>query len=269
MNRLTHHEIQELLGAFALDAVDGEERDVVEAHLAGCPRCRGEVATHRETAALLAHPGDTAPEGVWARISAQLEEPPPEMNLGSVTVLEPQREEGRSRPLVGRRAAAIIGAVAAAVTGFFGWAIGQHGERLEGIEKRVSQLVVEDGLRRAAIAALGEPGAEQVRLESPDGEVGVHVVRLPSGTGFAVADRLAALPAERTYQLWAITADAEISLGVLGRDPDVAAFHATAPVLAYAITDEVAGGVEQPTREPVVAGFTERGGQAPGGPTPG
>ena len=31
----THHDIQELLGAFALDAVDDDERDVIEAHLAG------------------------------------------------------------------------------------------------------------------------------------------------------------------------------------------------------------------------------------------
>ncbi|MGH9042204.1 MAG: zf-HC2 domain-containing protein, partial [Acidimicrobiia bacterium] len=77
MNPPSHQDIQELLGAFALDAVDEDERDLIEVHLAGCPRCRAEVATHRETAALLANGGDRAPEGVWARITANLEEVPP------------------------------------------------------------------------------------------------------------------------------------------------------------------------------------------------
>lgn len=261
MNPLNHHQIEELLGAYALDAVDDDERDLVEAHLAGCPRCRAEVATHRETAALLAHPGELAPEGVWTRIAANLEEAPPEMDLASVVPLERARDErdGRSRRSISLRAAGIIGAVAAAVTAFFGWSIGQQGERLEGIEETVNELVVNDGLRRAATAALEEPDAEQVRLVSSDGRIGVPVVRLPGGAGFALADKLAALPAERTYQLWAVTDEATISLGVMGQDPEVAAFHMTGPVLAYAITEEVAGGVIESAQTPVVVGYTELG----------
>ncbi|HEY0397098.1 MAG TPA: zf-HC2 domain-containing protein, partial [Acidimicrobiia bacterium] len=80
----THHDIQELLGAFALDAVDDEERDVIEAHLAGCPRCRAEVEGHRETAALLAHSGARAPEAVWDRIAEALDEAPPAMDLARI-----------------------------------------------------------------------------------------------------------------------------------------------------------------------------------------
>lgn len=266
---MTHHEIEELLGAFALDAVDGDERDLVEAHLAGCPRCRAEVATHRETAALLAHPGDTAPEGVWARIAANLEEPPPQMDLGPVAHLAPLREarQARSQRSISLRAAGVIVAAAAAVTAFLGWSIGQQGNRLSGIEEAVHELVVNDGLRRAATAALAEPGAEQVRLVSPDGGIGVPVVRLPNGTGFAVADRLSPLSPERTYQLWAVTNQGEISLGLLGQDPEVAPFHISGPVQAYAITVEVAGGVKAPTREPVVIGYAEQGEPTPSSTT--
>ena len=42
-----HEDFQDLLGAYALDAVDPTERDEIERHLATCPRCRAEVAEHR------------------------------------------------------------------------------------------------------------------------------------------------------------------------------------------------------------------------------
>jgi hypothetical protein len=256
VNPTSHQEIQDLLGAFALDAVDDDERDLIEAHLAGCPRCRAEVATHRETAALLAHGGDRAPEGVWARITANLEEAPPD--LAPMASLDDARER-RSRRSISMRAAAAMGAVAAALTAFFGWRIGVQDERLDRVRAELEEIAVQDGLRRAATAALADTGAEQVRLASFDGRTGVHVVRLPDGTGFAVADGLPPLPADRTYQLWALRQDAKISLGLLGQDPDVAPFQMVGPVLGYAITDEAAGGVKESTQSPVVLGWTPAG----------
>lgn len=261
MNQSSHQDIQELLGAFALDAVDNDERDLVEAHLAGCPRCRAEVATHRETAALLAHGGDRAPERVWARITESLEELPPEIDLAPMASLAAARER-RARRSISMRAAAAMGAVAAALTAFFGWRIGVQDQRLDRVAAEFHELAAKDGLRRAATAALAASDAEQVRLASFDGKTGVHIVRLPNGTGFAVADGLAALPADRTYQLWALREDAKISLGLLGQDPDVAAFQMVGPVLGFAITDETAGGVKETTQSPVVVGFTELGQKA-------
>ena len=76
-----HDEIAELLGAYALDAVEPDEAALVEDHLRECPRCAAEVAEHREVAAMLAHSGAPAPEGIWERIVEGLEEPPPEINL--------------------------------------------------------------------------------------------------------------------------------------------------------------------------------------------
>ncbi len=82
MERLTGHaELQALLGAYALDAVEAEEAAVLELHLATCPRCRNELADHREVAALLGYAGGSAPGGVWDRIIASLEEPPPALKL--------------------------------------------------------------------------------------------------------------------------------------------------------------------------------------------
>lgn len=65
-----HAEFEELLAAYALDAVDGDEATALERHLAVCPRCRQEVAAYRETAAMLAYGGESAPEGVFDRIAA-------------------------------------------------------------------------------------------------------------------------------------------------------------------------------------------------------
>jgi anti-sigma factor RsiW len=258
-------EIQELLGAFALDAVDDDERHLIEAHLTVCPRCRAEVATHRETAAFLAHSGDRAPEGVWARITENLEEAPPRIDLtpmaSPMASLDAARERG-SRRSISVRMAASLAAVAAALTAFFGWRIGAQDRRLDQFASEFHELAAKDGLRRAATAALADADTEQVRLASFDGKTGVAVVRLANGTGFAVADGLPALPAGQTYQLWALRPDAKISLGTLGQDPDVAPFQMSGPVQGYAITAEAAGGVKESTQSPVVLGFTDAGPRA-------
>jgi anti-sigma factor RsiW len=59
---LGHDQIQELLGAYALDAVDRLERAEIEGHLEGCADCGEEVAAFREIASLLvdALPGPPA-----------------------------------------------------------------------------------------------------------------------------------------------------------------------------------------------------------------
>ena len=75
---LTHDEVAELLGAYALDAVEGDERDAVDRHLNECPRCRAEVADHRTVASFLGSAGGRAPDGLWDRIAGTLEEAPPE-----------------------------------------------------------------------------------------------------------------------------------------------------------------------------------------------
>ncbi|HEX8322213.1 anti-sigma factor [Longimicrobium sp.] len=52
---MTHDEVREALGAEALGALDGGERERVLAHVAGCDACRAELGALREAAALVAH----------------------------------------------------------------------------------------------------------------------------------------------------------------------------------------------------------------------
>ena len=67
--RLTSTEMDELLGAYALDAVDVDEREQIEDYLEENPRARAEVAEHREVAAMMSLAGGRAPDGVWDRIA--------------------------------------------------------------------------------------------------------------------------------------------------------------------------------------------------------
>jgi anti-sigma factor RsiW len=270
---LTHHDIQELLGAFALDAVDDEERDLIEAHLAGCPRCRAEVEGHRETAALLAHSGERAPDGVWDRIAEALDEAPPALDLARIAPRPPgvsdpveptdelsrRRAAGTASRSVSLRLAAATMAVAAALTLFLGVALGRRDNgsglgRIDALATAMQRAAVSN----AAFAALNDPHAEKVKLASTDGKATAQVVRLPDGTGYLVPNTLAALPPGRVYQLWAVRSDAKISLGVLGSTPDVSAFRMNGPVLAYAVTEEAAGGVSASQNQPVVVGYLNR-----------
>ena len=80
-----------------------------------------------------------------------------------------------------------------------------------------------------------------------------------AGTGFVVEDGgagLAPLPSGRTYQLWGMVGTTAISLGLLGHHPGTVPFSVAGSrrVSAFAVTDEVAGGVVQSANPPVAVG---------------
>lgn len=240
---MTHDDIAELLGAYALDALDGDERDLVERHLAECPRCRAEVQEHRETAAYLAHGGGAAPEGVWSRIADALEEAPPRLRLAPVGAGGQVGAPRRRRPPP-RLAMAVLGAAAALVIAVLGIQVLRQDQRID--ELRVA---AQDPLD----AAVDAPGSRPIELASSDGAVVLRGAVAPDGTGYLAAGDLPALAGGRTYQLWGAAGDTLISLGVLGPDPDVVAFRGDA-YEAFAITAEDAPGVIASSAAPVVVG---------------
>ena len=158
---------------------------------------------------------------------------------------------------VSLRLAAATMAVAAALTLFLGVALGRNDDGRLGRLEQVAKAMEEATVSNAANAALNDSGNERVELASSDGKATAQVVRRPDGTGYLVPDSLAALPAGRVYQLWAVRSDAKISLGVLGDKPEVSAFRMTGPVAAYAVTEEKAGGVAASQNQPVAVGFVK------------
>ncbi len=240
---LRHHEIEELLGAYAIDAVEVDERDAVARHLPTCARCRAEVEEHREVAALLAHTGAAAPEGLWDRIASSLEDEPPELDLPPAPFLPRVVTEG-SAPVPARRswqtrAAGTVIAAAAAVIVVLGVQMVQQDERLD----EMAEVLALDALERAYQAAEGTPGSEVVEMKSFDGASDTQAVITVDGRGYLRASGLPTLPEGRTYQLWGDTGAQRVSLGPLGADPEVVSFELSAGYVGLAITEEAEPGV--------------------------
>jgi hypothetical protein len=238
-------EIEELIGAYALDAVEPDEREAIEAHLVDCPRCRAELSEHLEAASYLSYGGAPAPDALWGRIAAALEEPPPAMRLQVVG-----REARPSRRLPGRPLSWVLGAAAAVILLVMGAGLIHQNNQIDGLHHHLAQ----DAIARSFTQAKGDPANQRMALVSPTGqEMTATAVITPSGTGYLKADDLPTLAADRTYQLWGESGTKLVSLGVLGPSPHLVAFSAHGTYKGLAITDEVAGGVVASTQAPVLA----------------
>lgn len=238
---LRHDEVEELLGVYALDAVDDDERAAVEAHLATCPRCRAEVDGHREVAAHLAQTGAPAPDELWDRIAGAIggAEPPPlrlVVDDQSARAVEPIR---RWRRLPMAAAAAVV-AVALAAAGLFL----TRSDDDAGTDR--SELAA------AALAAFESPQARIADLVDEEGQPLARVAMLPDGTGYVLAGALPDLD-ERIYQLWGSDGTTVVSLGSMGAAPQIVPFHADPTQTTLMITEEDAP-VEQSSNPAVVVG---------------
>ncbi|MBI2709147.1 MAG: anti-sigma factor [Actinobacteria bacterium] len=248
---MQHEELQELLGAYALDALDGAERDAVDAHLRECATCRAEVADHREVAALLAQSGAPAPDHVWDRIVASMEPSPPrlrveidESGVGTVVPFAARRNRNVTRFLGIVAAAAVVAVVALTGT------LLRQGNRIGSLEAQVQA----SSLNRVAMSARSSASARTVELRSKDGRTRAPVTLTAEGVGYLSARGMPRLRPDRTYQLWGVIGTRVISLGTFPGGSDVVPFRVDPKVDSLAVTEEVAGGVPQSTRDPVVAG---------------
>jgi len=249
-----HDVVSELLGAYALDAVDADEALVVEDHLRECPRCRDEMRQHREVAAQLAFVGEAAPEGVWASIAANLtpSEPEPELAARLYPLRRPRpADRWMSRAWLPAAAAAIV-----LLVGGLGWEVHNQGNRVQRITAAFRATTSMD---QSVQAALVDPRSTKFALASADGKIRLDAVLQPDGTGYLLPvprATLPALPSSETYELWGVTDGQRTALGLLGPDPTVESFRTSQPQMGeLAITAEKAGGVAHSTRTPVVAGM--------------
>ena len=237
-------DIEELLGAYALDALDDDERRAVEDYLLANPRARAEVQEHREVATMLAWSGMDAPDGLWDRIAGHLEgsETAPESELGHVL---PMRTSRRRRTPLRTIGAWAVGTAAAASIAFVAVRVSTDDAsttRSAGIGAQVED-------------ALGNPHSAQAELTSDSG-LKVRAVIDPDGHGYLWASSLPPLDASRTYQLWGRVdgQDSLISLGLLGAAPKTEQFTVKGHLTLLAITEEADGGVVSSSNPAIVAG---------------
>lgn len=258
----------ELLPAYAIGALDGEDLRALETHLQGCERCRAALAEwRRETEALALSAPPIAPAEITrARLLREIERLP--------------QEGAEPHAAPARRGASLGWWAAAAALAFAVWA----GAEQRALRRQVAHLQTEN----AAVAARLDQAKNE--LDSTRGELArlrlasqilttpdlrpVVLAGLPDapaaiGHSFVNPDEHRALfkayklppaPAGKTYQLWFIADGKPVSAGIFDVDAQGYAqlvVDGVAPpdhIQAWAVTIEPAGGVPQPTGAMVLKG---------------
>jgi anti-sigma-K factor RskA len=248
---MSHDEASDLLGVYALDAVDGPELAELEAHLATCPRCRAELDSLHEVAAALGNSVEPLPEGLWSTIASRLperpgdEEPPPMPRLATESRSPfrppPDRRQRRRRTAVATLGALAVAAAAVAVV---------LGIGLVRADNRVSGLQAAAAHQSSTVAgALRTPGHRLVDLDASSHMQVAQFVVVPDGRGYLVSSKLPPLSTNQTYQLWGIVGSRPVSLGLLGDRPNQAVFTMAGSnrPSRLSITAEPSGGSVIPT----------------------
>ena len=248
------YELDELLGAYALDAVDGDERRRVEDYLEINPKAAAEVQEHREVATMLAFTGMDAPADLWSKITAEIEEdaPAPGPELAKVFSRETLNADtagsGPTSPvddtaivsLADRRERRrmgtwALGAVAAIALVVAGAAV------VIGAGNTSSNDPIADAYERA----MADRDSVQAELVVDGSSISALGVIDQDGHGYLDAGDLPRLDADQTYQLWGVLGETGdvVSLGILGRNPELETFTIEGEVAALAVTIEQAPGV--------------------------
>lgn len=240
---MTDDELDDLLGAYALDAVTDDERRQVTEYLERNPRARAEVESYREVAAHLALGSATPPpSGVWDRIAAELDSGVPEPGPALRRVMGDESRPRRSTWLAAAAAAALAVVGAVVVTLAVAGDSSGPGDPGTAIEKAYG-------------VAREDPDGRQASLVSADTTMTADAVILADGRGFVSARSLPTLASNETYQLWGVFGDGDvISLGVIGNRPGIEQFTARGDIDGLVITQERSGGVVSSTKDPLLTG---------------
>jgi anti-sigma-K factor RskA len=229
---MEHRELQDLIPAHALHALETDDALLLEQHIETCDACRRELDEMRETTALLAFA--TAPVEPPARLRAAIldavAEPAP-VNA------KPQRT--RLAFLRGAVAGTLAGAAIALVIG-----IALHSQLSDARSSRDAQAAV--------VANLLRPGSQVAQLT---GNVQGAVVRNGSSGKLVLVD-LPHPASGRTYQAWLIGPDKKpVPAGTFtgGKAVVVGLAGNAGGSKTVAITVEPDGGSKAPTTQPVAS----------------
>jgi anti-sigma-K factor RskA len=250
-------DIHTLTGAYAVDALPEDEREMFEQHLMVCDACAQEVAELQATASRLgevAH--ETPPPGLRERVLAEIdltrqERPSPTTSddLAARRSALPGADERPRRRAAGRLVTSLSVAAAAvlvvAVAGL-SMVVSDLGDRLAQVETASSQVA----------DVLAASDATLVTAEGPEGEVGRVVASETRGEAVFLADGLPPAPDGHTYELWLIEPETFVKAGLFDTDDDGRATRVMTGDLvsaaAIGVTVEPDGGSPQPTTDPVM-----------------
>jgi len=227
-------EIHELSAAYALDALEGNDLEAFEEHLARCAECRENVTTFQRVAAELAYDVD-APE--------------PPAALRNRILDQAASERPKIVPLPRRRWAFPVAAAAAVAAGIAAVGLAFWAADLS---QQLDDVQAEQHRANEALIALIDPSASHFALEGADG---VLVVDAETAEGSLVISGLESAPSEKTYEAWVIEGDQAVPAGLFSGGGNQTVVPLTVPVpegAIVAVTVEQAGGVDQPTQQPII-----------------
>jgi hypothetical protein len=221
--------LHDLTAAYALDALDEDERRRYEAHLAHCEQCRDELGSLSEAATALSF-GAAGPE------------PPPQLRA---RILERARAERpnvvplRPRWAIPAAAAAIV--AVAAIVALAVWA--------SSLSRKVDSLQAQRDQQERVATLLASPGARTL----PFGNNGSLIVTR-AGDAALVFTRLA--PAERgmTYEAWVAKNGKPKPAGTFEASDNVTAVvlgEAVPHGASVLVTQERSPGTKQPQHKPI------------------
>jgi hypothetical protein len=245
----THNEIRELLGAYALDAVEPDESGAVEAHLDRCVECAAEIDQYLLVASVIAGPEEAAPDSVWDRVEAAIDS---EEGAGGATVIPFRRR------LVSTLTS-VAAAVLLAVVGIQAIQISSLRGDVDASNRVIATIetqIATGDFSEALVLAATQPGSQALVLAGDLGSA--KVVLLANGTGYLELADMAPVDSDHVYQLWAVQSGKVISAGLMGSSPTITPFHVDPTSLeGLVLTVEEAGGVVTSAQAPAAAWLPE------------
>lgn len=228
-------DIHALVGAYAVDALDDEERTAFERHLADCAACRAEVAGLREAAATLATPTAVTPPGALRdRVLA---------DIATVRPLPPAAERADRRPRRFPRPWLLVAAAAAVIALGAGAAVWQPWADQT---SQAPQLTAAERIRAADDA--------ETFTQTLDGGARATLIRSRAlNQAVLVTSDMPPAPEGRVYELWLDHKGVGmVPAGLMvGTEREVVLEGDPATAIGFGITVEPEGGSEEPTLPPV------------------
>lgn len=225
-------DLHSLIAPYALDALERDERDRFEAHLAQCDECRDELEGFMATAVRL---GDSVvhapPAGLRDKLMSEIVRTPQERPV--VTVLAQRRGLRRTLPRLAVAAAVLVGAVG------IGGAVIERQNAQEAENQNVVMSTVIGAADVTTVAKSFDSGGRVKLYSSASADAAVIIAKdLPSpGDG-------------QVYQVWLVDEKGPHSHGYFKNSGQMV-MKGVSKATRIAVTVEPDGGSKQPTTEPV------------------
>ncbi|HEY6764169.1 MAG TPA: anti-sigma factor [Candidatus Sulfotelmatobacter sp.] len=270
-----HEQFAEDLALYALGAMEGNERAVLEQHLAGCPGCRLELEQLRGDGALLslAAAGAQPPLRARQRLLDAIAREPKSVAGSSASPREVISRETNDRSAATRPRSwwGVLGWAAAVAVLVFAASLWKENESLKREVRNSRGIIGQQTLQLDAaqkfVDTMTNPAGQHFTL------VAAKAPPQPQGKAFYLKNRrslvflatnMPQLPPQKAYELWLIPVQGKpIPAGVFKPDARGSATLTNPPLppgteaKAFAITVENEAGAEAPTSPIIMMGAGE------------